>query len=77
MENESTECLTDAVTSSSHLTRSEGVWILDREKVEDAVTMMLNEHTEAEYDTARKYMYSIVEGKQITLEQEPESSMHS
>ncbi|KAF1775417.1 hypothetical protein GQ600_6120 [Phytophthora cactorum] len=29
--------------------------------------------SEAEYDTARKYMYSIVEGKQITLEQEPES----
>ncbi|KAF1795040.1 hypothetical protein GQ600_17251 [Phytophthora cactorum] len=35
--------------------------------------MILNAHTEAEYDTARKYMYSIVEGKQITLEQEPES----
>ncbi|KAG2802940.1 hypothetical protein JG687_00012760 [Phytophthora cactorum] len=48
----------------------------DREKVEDAVTMMLNAHAEVEYDTARKYMYYIVEGKQITLEQEVPESKH-
>ncbi|KAG6966409.1 hypothetical protein JG688_00006786 [Phytophthora aleatoria] len=50
--------------------------VFDREKVEDAVTMMLNAHAEVEYDTARKCMYYIVEGKQITLEQEVPESKH-
>ncbi|KAE9151682.1 hypothetical protein PF006_g4051 [Phytophthora fragariae] len=94
MENESSGCLTDAVTSFKSVnptwekvrviivdkdfvsTRGDvkrEYGVLDREKVEDAVNMMLNAPTETEYDTARKYVYYVVEGKQISsVENVPE-----
>lgn len=48
----------------------------DREKVEDAVHMMLSAQTELKYDTARKYMYYVVEGREIKLDQDVPKSLH-
>lgn len=51
--------------------------IEDRDKVEDAVHMMVDAKTELEYETSRRYMYYVVDGKQITLEEDiPEDSTH-
>lgn len=41
----------------------------DRDKVEDAVHMMLNATTEAEYEVARRYLYYVVDGKKSLLEE--------
>ncbi|KAG6945928.1 hypothetical protein JG688_00016300 [Phytophthora aleatoria] len=39
--------------------------IQDRDKVEDEIHMMLNATTEAEYETARRYLYYVVDGKEL------------
>ncbi|KAE9038847.1 hypothetical protein PR001_g7787 [Phytophthora rubi] len=51
--------------------------VLDRDKVEDAVHMMLSAQTEPEYETGRKYLYYLVEGKQILQHEDVPDSEHS
>nr|KAE8945800.1 hypothetical protein PF009_g4554 [Phytophthora fragariae] len=51
--------------------------VLDRDKVEDVVHMMLSAQTEPEYETGRKYLYYIVEGKQILQHEDVPNSEHS
>lgn len=51
--------------------------MLDRDKVEDAVHMMLSAQTEAEYDTGRKYLLYVVEGKQILQAEEIPEPEHA
>ncbi|KAF1774296.1 hypothetical protein GQ600_23028 [Phytophthora cactorum] len=50
--------------------------IQDRDMVEDEIHMMLNATTEAEYETARRYLYYVVDGKEITLEEDIPESAH-
>lgn len=50
--------------------------IMDREKVEDAVHMMLNAQTEDEYETGRRYLYYIVDGIQITSKEDVPEPKH-
>lgn len=51
--------------------------LLDREKIEDAVHMMLSAQTEGEYEIGRKYLYYIVEGKQILKDEEVPEPEHA
>ena len=44
--------------------------LLDRDKVEDAIHLVLNAQTEAQYETGRKHLYYIVEGKKFLQREE-------
>jgi hypothetical protein len=50
--------------------------IEDRDKVEDTVHMMLNATTVAEYEIARRYLYYVVDGKQLSLEEDIPDASH-
>ncbi|KAF1791613.1 hypothetical protein GQ600_15610 [Phytophthora cactorum] len=50
--------------------------VIDLEKVEDAVYLMLNVQPEEEYDTGFKYLYYVVEGKQITKDEDIPEPVH-
>ncbi|RLN05946.1 hypothetical protein BBJ28_00023817 [Nothophytophthora sp. Chile5] len=50
--------------------------VLDNEKVEDAVDMMLKAKTEDEYTTGLKYLYFVVEGKQTLQEEDAPAPEH-
>ncbi|ETK71272.1 hypothetical protein L915_21460 [Phytophthora nicotianae] len=51
--------------------------LLDREKFEDAVHMMLGAQTEGEYEIGRKYLYYIMEEKQILKDEEVPGPEHA
>ncbi|KAG3243586.1 hypothetical protein PI124_g11596 [Phytophthora idaei] len=50
--------------------------VIDREKVEDAVYLMLNMQPEEEYDTGFKHLYYVVEGKQIPKDEDIPEPVH-
>lgn len=50
--------------------------IANRDKIEDVVKIILRATTETEYEVGLRYVYYVVDGKQVTLEEEIPASTH-